>query len=61
LGFDRPWEEIAAELRDAGILGGLALGPDYPEWEGCALVCVTETHGKDDIDRLAAALKEALS
>jgi len=61
LGFDRPWEEIAAELRDAGILGGLALGPDYPEWAGCALMCVTETHGKDDIDRLAAALKEALS
>ncbi len=61
LGFDRPWGEVAARLRAAGILGGLALEPDYPELADCALVCVTETHGKDDIDRLAAALEEALS
>jgi len=61
LEFDRPWQEVESRLRKDKILGGLALVPDYPELSSCALVCVTETHARDDIDRLASALKEALS
>jgi glycine dehydrogenase subunit 1 len=61
LEFDRPWQEVEARLRESKILGGLALAPDYPELSNCALVCVTETHTREDIDRLASALKEALS
>jgi glycine dehydrogenase subunit 1 len=61
LEFDRPWQEVDAKFKENKILGGLALAPDYPEFSNCALVCVTETHTKEDIDRLASALKEALS
>jgi glycine dehydrogenase subunit 1 len=61
LEFDRPWLEVESRLRKDKILGGLALAPDYPELSNCALVCVTETHTREDIDRLASALKEALS
>jgi len=61
LEFDRPWLEVESRLRKDRILGGLALAPDYPELSNCALVCVTETHNREDIDRLASALKEALS
>ena len=61
LEFDRPWQEVESRLREDKILGGLELTPDYPELSSCALVCVTEAHTRDDIDRLASALKEALS
>lgn len=61
LEFDRPWKEVESRLKEDQILGGLALAPDYPELASCALVCVTETHTRNDIDRLASALKEALS
>jgi glycine dehydrogenase subunit 1 len=42
------------------VLGGLALGPEYPELEACALFCVTEVHRKDDIDHLASLVAEAV-
>ncbi len=61
LEFDRPWREIESRLRQGRVLGGLDLAGDYPELANCALVCVTETHAKEDIDRLASSLKEALS
>jgi glycine dehydrogenase subunit 1 len=61
LEFDRPWREIEPRLRQGMILGGLDLAGDYPELANCALVCVTETHAKEDIDRLTSSLKEALS
>ncbi|MFD9940628.1 aminomethyl-transferring glycine dehydrogenase subunit GcvPA [Nonomuraea sp. NPDC059023] len=41
-------------LRDKGIFGGVALD------DRTVLVCVTECHSTDDIDRLAAAVKEVL-
>ena len=61
LEFAKPWATVDAALRKKGIIGGLGLAADYPELPDCALVCVTEMHRKEDIDRLAAALKEALS
>ena len=42
---------------------GLPLGrlfPDMPELKNALLVCATETKTAEDIDRLAAAVKEAL-
>ncbi len=44
------------KLAAAKIDGGYALGRDYPELSGL-LLCVTELHGKEDIDRLVAALR----
>jgi len=60
LSFAEPWENIAAALREKRIIGGLSLGSFFPELENCALFCVTERHSKNDIDRLAAALQDAM-
>jgi glycine dehydrogenase subunit 1 len=62
LEFARPWVEVDARLRAQGLLGGLGLeGEAGDGLSHCALVCVTELKRKDDIDRLAGALEEALS
>ncbi len=57
----RPWAEVEAALRGKGLIGGLGLGPAYPELGQAALVCVTELRRKEDIDRLVRALREVLS
>ncbi len=60
LEFPKAWDGIDRALKAKGILAGLGLGADFPGLEKCALVCVTERHVKDDIDKLAAALEEVL-
>ena len=60
LEFSGDLSKIESFLRKKGIIGGLNLGEFYPELENCALFCVTETHKRKDIDRLAESLKEAL-
>lgn len=60
LEFSGGFEKISRSLRKKGIIGGLNLGEYYPELKKCALVCVTEMHKKDDIDRLVAVLKESI-
>ncbi|NJC88216.1 MAG: aminomethyl-transferring glycine dehydrogenase subunit GcvPA [Desulfuromonas sp.] len=52
----RPVKEVLAALEQQGILGGIPLGPDYPELADAFLVCVTEQHRRADIEVLAAAL-----
>jgi glycine dehydrogenase subunit 1 len=52
--------EVNAALRAKGIIGGLPLAPEYPELKDAVLVCVTEMHAKEEIDRLAALLEEVL-
>jgi hypothetical protein len=42
------------------IIGPLALGTAYPELTKRALVCVTETTTRAEIERFASALKNAL-
>ncbi len=61
LAFPKPWPKVDAALRAKGILGGLPLEGDYPEFKNAALICVTELATRPDIDRLAAAFKEAVS
>ena len=51
---------VMAGLRDRGIYGGIDLSEPFPELGQSALVCVTEVHSIDDIDRLASALEEVL-
>jgi glycine dehydrogenase subunit 1 len=43
-------------LLERGILGGKDLSAEFPAMGQTALYCITEIHGKDDIDRLADAL-----
>ena len=54
-------EAINKALLDRGIFGGEDLSVEFPWLGESALYCVTEVHTKEDIDRLAAALKEVLS
>jgi len=51
---------VNAALKAQGIIGGLSLRDAYPELGNCVLFCVTEVHTKDEIDRLAVRLEEAL-
>jgi glycine dehydrogenase subunit 1 len=48
------------KLRQEKILGGFSLNREFPELGQSALVCVTELHTKEDIDKLSAALEQAL-
>jgi glycine dehydrogenase subunit 1 len=52
-------EEVNRRLLAHKIVGGLPLGPYYPDLKDAMLLCVTETKTKEDIDRLVAAVREA--
>ena len=59
--FDATGKSVAAinrALARRGVFGGKDLSRDFPAFGRSALYCVTEVHSKEDIDRLAAALKE---
>ncbi len=60
LDFDKPAASVNLFLMDKGIIGGLDLGPHFPELKNCALLCVTETHTKDKIDLLIEGIEEAM-
>jgi glycine dehydrogenase subunit 1 len=51
---------INKALLKRGIFGGKDISSEFPEFGQSALYCVTEIHSKDDIDRLASALKEVV-
>jgi glycine dehydrogenase subunit 1 len=53
--------EVNGALREHGIFGGKDLSRDFPELGQSALVCVTEVHSREDLDRLAGALAEVVA
>ncbi len=53
-------EEVLKGMRKEEILGGLNLGKIYPEFNRHLLITVTEMNKKEEIDRWAEALQEAL-
>jgi glycine dehydrogenase subunit 1 len=53
-------EEINKKLLKEGIFGGVDLRKHFPELGNSALYCFTEVHMKEDIDKLADALKRIL-
>jgi glycine dehydrogenase subunit 1 len=61
LEFPRSVKIVNAELLAEKIIGPVALGTAYPELTKRALVCVTETTTRTDIEKLAGALKRALA
>ena len=60
LEFPRSVKLVNAELLREKIVGPVVLGTSYPELTKHALVCVTETTTRADIEKLAGALKRAL-
>ena len=59
-GTSRTVAEINEDLLRHRIFGGKDLTKEFPQLGNGALYCVTEVHTKDDIDRLANALKEVV-
>jgi glycine dehydrogenase subunit 1 len=55
----KPASEVLAKLQDKHIIGGLSLERFFPEMKNEILICVTETTTKEQIDALAASLKQA--
>ena len=53
-------EEINRKLLQSEIIGGKDISKEFPELGNTSLFCVTEIHGRADIDKLAAALQEAV-
>jgi len=56
-----PVPDVLRALRAQSILGGYALGPDYPDLADCILVCATETKTDDDLTQYAQQLARILS
>jgi glycine dehydrogenase subunit 1 len=56
-----PVDDVLRALRAQGILGGYALGGDYPELADCILVCATETKIEDDLEQYRQQLQRILS
>ena len=52
----RPADEILRRLLNENIIGGVNLTNFYPELGDALLICVTEQHRKEDIDRLVRLL-----
>ncbi len=53
--------QISRGLLRRGIFGGRDLSAEFPEFSGCALVCVTEVHTQDDVDRLVEGVREVVA
>ncbi len=62
LRLPRSAHDVVEQLaREHDIIGGFALGEEYPEHENALLICATETKTEGDLDRFAAALHSVLS
>jgi len=57
----RDAREIARQLIQKGILGGVPLGEYFPEMADCLLLCATEKRSPKDIQAYHTALVEVLS
>ncbi len=53
-----PVAALNEKLSQKGFTGGFDLSSHYPSLENAMLFCATETHAKEDIDRLVDALSE---
>ncbi|HWP00093.1 MAG TPA: aminomethyl-transferring glycine dehydrogenase subunit GcvPA [Methylococcus sp.] len=61
LRLPRPPREVLARLASRSILGGIALGLDYPELAEGLLVCATELRTEAELEAYAQALNEILA
>ena len=52
--------QVNKALLRKGVQGGKDISKEFPELGKSALYCVTEVHTREDIDKLAKALKEAV-
>jgi len=57
----QPAEPVLEKMADQGVLGGYALGRDFPELKNAILVCATETKTENDLQQFVDALKRAMN
>lgn len=60
-GTGKTVKQVNEALFEQGILGGKDLSKEFPELGESALYCVTESHTKEDIQRLVTALERIVS
>jgi glycine dehydrogenase subunit 1 len=60
LELEAPVDAVLDICASHGIAAGYPLGRDYPEYENCLLVAITERRTREQIDRLAELLDEAV-
>ena len=53
-------QEVHEGLLKSGIFGGVDISKSFPELGHPALVCITEKHQKEDIDRFATELSKVI-
>jgi glycine dehydrogenase subunit 1 len=53
-------DQTLKKLSAQGMIGGLALKRFYPEMKDEILICLTEKHSREDIDRLVQALQNGI-
>jgi glycine dehydrogenase subunit 1 len=58
--LEAPVDRVLDRLAEQGIGGGYPLGRDYPEYDDGLLIALTERRSRQDIDRLADALGNAV-
>jgi glycine dehydrogenase subunit 1 len=56
-----PIDEVLRSLAAHGVLGGYALGADYPELGDALLVCATEMRSGEDIELYAQRLERVMA
>lgn len=61
LDLNQPAEPVLEKMAEQGVLGGYALGRDFPEFENTMLVCATETKTEHDLQQFADALQQAIN
>jgi glycine dehydrogenase subunit 1 len=59
--FPKSVKLVNAELLKEKIIGPFVLGTAYPELSKNAVVCVTETTSREEIERLVAGVRKALA
>ena len=59
-GIGETVQNVNKKLLKRGIQGGKDITKEFPELGKSALYCVTEMHMKEDIEKLANALKEVV-
>ena len=60
LELEAPVDAVLDMCADQGVAAGYPLGREYPEYENGLLVAITERRSKQQIDRLAELLEEAV-
>ncbi len=53
-------QTVLEKINQEKVLGGISLNQEFPKLGQSALVCVTELHTKEDIDRFGASMRRAL-